>query len=67
MGEKNNSARCWWLTPVILATWEVEIRRLEVWGQPVKIVQEFSSTRKKPKNKKKPKQSKMDWRCSSQW
>jgi hypothetical protein len=22
-------ARCWWLTPVILATWEAEIRRIE--------------------------------------
>jgi hypothetical protein len=27
----------WWLTPVILATWEAEIRKIEVWGQPRKI------------------------------
>jgi hypothetical protein len=24
----------WWLTPVILATWEVELTRITVWGQP---------------------------------
>jgi hypothetical protein len=24
----------WWLTPVILATWEAEIRRIKVPGQP---------------------------------
>jgi hypothetical protein len=23
-------ARCWWLTPVILATWESEIGKMEV-------------------------------------
>jgi hypothetical protein len=23
-------AQCWWLTPVILATWEAEIRRITV-------------------------------------
>jgi hypothetical protein len=27
-------ARCWWLTPVILATWEAEIRRITVRSQP---------------------------------
>jgi hypothetical protein len=24
----------WWLSPVILATWEAEIRRIAVWSQP---------------------------------
>jgi hypothetical protein len=27
-------ARCWWLTPVILATLEAEIRRIVVQSQP---------------------------------
>jgi hypothetical protein len=30
----------WWLTPAILTTREVEIRRIEVWGQPWQKVQE---------------------------
>jgi hypothetical protein len=25
--------RCWWLMPVILATWEAKIGRIEVWGR----------------------------------
>jgi hypothetical protein len=32
------SARCWWLTPVILPTWEDEIRRITAQGQPWQIV-----------------------------
>jgi hypothetical protein len=27
-------AGCWWLTPVILATWQAEIKRISVQGQP---------------------------------
>jgi hypothetical protein len=29
-----NAARCWWLTPIILATQEAEIRRIVVQSQP---------------------------------
>jgi hypothetical protein len=30
MIKKKFLARCWWLTPVILATWEAEIGRITV-------------------------------------
>jgi hypothetical protein len=36
----------WWLTPVILATQEAEIRRILVWNQPRQIVQETLSQKK---------------------
>jgi hypothetical protein len=43
-----------WLVPGILATWEAEVRRLTVWGQPGQIVHET------------PMQStSMDWRYGS--
>jgi hypothetical protein len=29
---------CRWLTPIILATWEAEIRRIKVGGQPKQMV-----------------------------
>jgi hypothetical protein len=31
------SAEHWWLTPIILPTWEAEIRRVIVWGQSKQI------------------------------
>jgi hypothetical protein len=37
------SAGHWWLTPVIPATWEDEIRKMEVQGQLGQIVQEIPS------------------------
>jgi hypothetical protein len=33
-----NLAGCQWLTPVILATWEADIRRTVVLGQPGQII-----------------------------
>jgi hypothetical protein len=38
-----NEAECWWLTPVILATQETEIRRIMVRSQPWQIVHEILS------------------------
>jgi hypothetical protein len=37
---RRETTRCWWLTPIILATWEAEIRRIVVQGQARKIDQE---------------------------
>jgi hypothetical protein len=36
-------AKCWWLTPIILATQEAEIRRVVVQSQPGQIVLETLS------------------------
>jgi hypothetical protein len=44
-------ARCWWLTSVILATQEAEIRKLVVQGQPRQIVLETLSQKTHHKKK----------------
>jgi hypothetical protein len=31
---KKLQGKCWWLTPVILATQEIEIRKIKVQSQP---------------------------------
>jgi hypothetical protein len=38
MSKEDVIAGCWWLTPVILATQEAEIRRAAVQSQPRQIV-----------------------------
>jgi hypothetical protein len=42
LGHERNVARVgwmWWLTPIVLATWETAIRRITVQGQPKQKVQ----------------------------
>jgi hypothetical protein len=41
--KSSRPAGCWWLVPVILASWEADIRRIEVRGQPRQIVHETLS------------------------
>jgi hypothetical protein len=48
---KQKTVRCQWLTPVILATQEADIRRIMVWSQAGQIVLEISS-RKNPSQKR---------------
>jgi hypothetical protein len=36
--KKYRTVRCWWLTPVILATQEAEIKRIKIQSQPQQIV-----------------------------
>jgi hypothetical protein len=48
--------RCQWLTPVILATQEAEIRRIMIQSQPRQIVRETLS-RKNSSHKKKKKRA----------
>jgi hypothetical protein len=42
-GEKEIIARHWWLMPVIPVTWEAEIGRIEVQGDPRQMVHETPS------------------------
>jgi hypothetical protein len=48
-----------WFPPVILATWEAEMRRIMIWGQPGQIVCETRPPHLQNN------QSKMDWRYAS--
>jgi hypothetical protein len=43
--KKNRSVGCQKLTPVILATWKDETRRIEVRGQPRQIVLKTPSSK----------------------
>jgi hypothetical protein len=44
-------ARCRWITPVIVATQEAEIRRIVVGSQPGQIVHEIQSRKNQHKNR----------------
>jgi hypothetical protein len=44
--KNENTARHWWLTPVILATQEAEIKRIIVQSQSRQIVPEILSQKK---------------------
>jgi hypothetical protein len=44
--KRSRPAGHWWLRLVILTTWEAEIKRIVVQGQPGKIVHETSSSPK---------------------
>jgi hypothetical protein len=46
----HNEARHWWLTPVILATQEAEIRRISVRSQPGQIVPQDPISHTKKEN-----------------
>jgi hypothetical protein len=48
--KQKRMAGCWWLIPVILPTWESEIGRTEVQGQPRQIIHETPSPKQPDKN-----------------
>jgi hypothetical protein len=54
-GWRDVLARLWWLTPVILATQEAEIRRITVGSQPGQTVGETLSRKNSSEKKKKKK------------
>jgi hypothetical protein len=54
---ESKNSQVWWLMPVILASREAEIRRIEVQSQPRQIVQETLSLKKSI--------TKKGWRSSS--
>jgi hypothetical protein len=37
-GREGERPRCWWLTPIILATQEAEIRKITIGSRPGQIV-----------------------------
>jgi hypothetical protein len=38
-------SRCWWFIAVILVTWEADVRKIKVRGQPRQIVFETASSK----------------------
>jgi hypothetical protein len=43
VSKKETFARHWWRMPVILTSWEAEIKGIKVWGQPRQVVYETQS------------------------
>jgi hypothetical protein len=51
LNKNADQAECWWLTSVILATQEAEIRRITVQSQPGQIVPQDPVSKKTHHNK----------------
>jgi hypothetical protein len=60
LSKNSHLAKCQWLTPVILATQETEIRKITVLSQPGQIVLR-PYLKKKPIAKKKQKKGLVEW------
>jgi hypothetical protein len=45
------TAGCWWLKPIILATWEAEIRKITVERKPRQIVHKTGSSKYPTQNR----------------